>query len=327
MLDTLSLIGDRIIAYRPILRTLGISSTTNGTLLASQLLYLYQQAGRQPFAVTDPELSAQIGLSVDEIRKARADLVKRLGAASFFRYEVRGWERQGFYDVDADRINAITHKPSQDSHSVNQPNGKTQSENPFGQSTESIRSTDRAHSVNGPNASGQSTESSIYKNLLEEIKPEEDPLKGPLPQPARAVSRKEGTNPRALGVSDRDLGLNPKAKRDPERKDPFSAKKLPIEAIPPDLLDCQELLPEFWAGKKGRRSERVFHRVCAKLRQWTPEGRRESLEAAIASGWGDVFPPRNALPFGNGSSRRTSTQITHDSRLQAGDLLRKHGLI
>jgi hypothetical protein len=78
MLDTLSLIGDRIIAYRPILRTLGISSTTNGTLLASQLLYLYQQAGRQPFAVTDPELSAQIGLSVDEIRKARADLVKRL---------------------------------------------------------------------------------------------------------------------------------------------------------------------------------------------------------------------------------------------------------
>jgi hypothetical protein len=118
---------------------------------------------------------------------------------------------------------------------------------------------------------------------------------------------------------------------EPERKapkDPLTAKKLPIEAIPPDLLDCQELLPEFWAGKKGRRSERVFHRVCAKLRQWTPEGRRESLEAAIASGWGDVFPPRQAaLPFGNGSSRRTSTQITHDSRLQAGELLRSHGLI
>jgi hypothetical protein len=274
MLDTLSLIGDRIIAYRPILRTLGISSTTNGTLLASQLLYLYQQSGRQPFAVTDPELSAQIGLSVDEIRKARADLVKRLGDASYFTYEVRGWERQGFYDVDADRINAITHKPSQEAHSVNQPNGKTQSGNPFGQSTESIRSTGRTHSVNGPKASGQSTESSIYKNLLEEIKPEEET---PLPPCPEAETKKP--------------------------KDPFAAKKLPVDAIPSDLLDCQELLPEFWAGKKGRRSERVFNRICAKLRQWTPDGRRESLEAAIASGWGDVFQPKGALGLPNGSSR------------------------
>jgi hypothetical protein len=280
MLDTLSLIGDRIIAYRPILRTLGISSTTNGTLLASQLLYLYQQAGRQPFAVTDPELSAMIGLSVDEIRKARADLVKRLGGASFFSYEVRGWERQGFYDVDADRINAITHKPSQDSHSGDQPNGKTQSGNPFGQSAESIRSTDRFHSVNGPNASGQPTESSIYKNLLEEINPEEETPLPPCADPPAAEPE-------------------PKAP-----KDPFAAKKLPVALIPSDLLDCQELLPEFWAGKKGRRSERVFNRVCTKLRQWSPDGRRESLEAAIASGRGDVFPPRQpALAFGNGSSR------------------------
>jgi hypothetical protein len=297
MLDTLSLIGDRIIAYRPILRTLGISSTTNGTLLASQLLYHYQQAGRQPFAVTDPELSAQIGLSVDEIRKARADLVKRLGDASYFTYEVRGWERQGFYDVDDDRINAITHKPSQGTHPVNQPNGKTQSGNPSGQSTESIRSTDRAHSVNGPKASGQSTESSISKNLLEEIKPEEET---PLPPSPEAEPKKP--------------------------KDPFAAKKLPIEAIPPDLLDCQELLPEFWEVKKGVRSQRVFNRVCANLRQWTPEARRQALESAIASKWGDVFQPKGALGLPNGSSRRTSTTITHDSRLQVGEFLRANGL-
>jgi lysophospholipase L1-like esterase len=71
----------------------------------------------------------------------------------------------------------------------------------------------------------------------------------------------------------------------------------------------------------------VFNRVCAKLRQWTPDGRRESLEAAIASGWGDVFPPRQgALGLPNGSSRRTSTTITHDSRLQVGEFLRANGL-
>ena len=104
--------------------------------------------------------------------------------------------------------------------------------------------------------------------------------------------------------------LEPPAAPSPEPeikapKDPFAAKKLPIESIPSDLLDVQELLPEFWAGKKGRRSERVFNRVCAKLRQWTPDGRRESLEAAIASGWGDVFPPRQGtLGLPNGSTRR-----------------------
>jgi hypothetical protein len=298
MLDTLSLIGDRIIAYRPILRTLGISSTTNGTLLASQLLYHYQQAGRQPFAVTDPELSAQIGLSVDEIRKARADLVKRLGDASFFRYEVRGWERLGFYDVDDDRINAITHKPSQGTHSVNQPNGRTQSKSPSGQLTESIRSTDRAHSVNGPKASGQPTETSISKNLLEEIKPEEET---PLPPSLKAEPKKP--------------------------KDPFAAKKLPLDRIPADLLDCQELLLEFWAGKKGARTERVFNRVCAKLRPCSPEVRREALSTAIASKWGDVFPrPQPALGSASGSSRRTSTTITQDAGLRVGEILRAAGL-
>ena len=61
--------------------------------------------------------------------------------------------------------------------------------------------------------------------------------------------------------------------------------------MPDDLLDCQQLLPEFWAVKKGTRSEGVWNRVCNKLRQWTPEQRREALERAIASGWGDVFDP------------------------------------
>ena len=313
MLDTLSLIGDRIIAYRPILRTLGISSTTNGTLLASQLLYLYQQAGRQPFAVTDPELSAQIGLSVDEIRKARADLVKRLGDASFFRYEVRGWERQGFYDVDADRINAITHKPSQDSHSVNQPNGKPQSGSPFGQSTESIRSSDRVHSVNGPKASGQSTESSIYKNLLEEIKPEEEPPLSPA-EPAKAAKAKK-----------------PKTLFTPTEDD-----------IPPALLPVAIDLLDFWESKGGRKTLLAWGRLLKELDKIQGDAAggtevvRVQLQTGIQTGWQCVTHAnwhkfgrqgQGALPFGNGSSRRTSTSITHDSRIEAGDLLRSHGLI
>ena len=73
--------------------------------------------------------------------------------------------------------------------------------------------------------------------------------------------------------------------------DPYKAKAISAELVPDDLLDCQQLLPEFWAVKKGVRSEGVWRRVCAKLRGWTPEQRREALTRAIASGWGDVFEP------------------------------------
>ena len=72
---------------------------------------------------------------------------------------------------------------------------------------------------------------------------------------------------------------------------PYSAKVISADLVPADLLDCQQLLPEFWAVKKGTRSEGVWNRVCGKLRGWTPEQRREALERAIASGWGDVFEP------------------------------------
>jgi hypothetical protein len=112
-----------------------------------------------------------------------------------------------------------------------------------------------------------------------------------------------------------------------EPKDPFAARKLRRSLIPADLLDCQELLPEFWLHKSGVRSQTVFNRVCNTLRQLTPEDRRASLEAAINSGWGDVFPRKAALGLPNGSSsRRTSTQTTHDAGIRVGEFLRAHGL-
>lgn len=79
-----------------------------------------------------------------------------------------------------------------------------------------------------------------------------------------------------------------------DKKDPFRFRKLDPDVIPCDLLDCQQLLPEFWSVKKGVRSESVFNRICNKLRAWTPDQRREALERAISSGWGDVFEPKPA---------------------------------
>lgn len=103
--------------------------------------------------------------------------------------------------------------------------------------------------------------------------------------------KERGTNPKAKGTNPRALGTNPRAKRDPHSK-----RQIDPALIPDDLLDCQQLLPEFWAVKKGTRSASVWNRVCNKLRQWTPAMRREALERAIASGWGDVFEPPAARP-------------------------------
>lgn len=76
------------------------------------------------------------------------------------------------------------------------------------------------------------------------------------------------------------------------KPDPFRLKQLPPEAVPLELLDCADLLTEFWAVKKGTRSTPVFKRVCRKLLAWTASERQEALERAISSGWGDVFQPQ-----------------------------------
>lgn len=76
------------------------------------------------------------------------------------------------------------------------------------------------------------------------------------------------------------------------KRDPYAVKGISPDLVPDDLLDCQQLLPEFWAAKKGTRSQGVWNRVCGKLRGWTPEQRREALERAITNGWGDVFEPQ-----------------------------------
>jgi hypothetical protein len=85
-------------------------------------------------------------------------------------------------------------------------------------------------------------------------------------------------------------------KKKRKEKPVFSSRNISPDLVPGDLLDCQQLLPEFWSVKKGVRSESVWNRICGRLRYWTPEQRREALERAIASGWGDVFEPKANTP-------------------------------
>ena len=117
--------------------------------------------------------------------------------------------------------------------------------------------------------------------------------------------------PEVLGDS-----LEPKKNQQPlkqkKKRDQFSSKAISLDLVPDDLLDCQQLLPEFWAAKKGTRSEGVWNRVCGKLRAWTPEQRREALERAIANGWGDVFEP--STPRATQPSRAAQPSLTEQAR-------------
>ena len=82
------------------------------------------------------------------------------------------------------------------------------------------------------------------------------------------------------------------SKKNTRARSPFSSKQLPDDCIPNDVIDCDQLLREWWSVKKGTRSENVFNRVCRKLAAMTPEDRRKALEAAANAGWADVYEPR-----------------------------------
>ena len=78
-----------------------------------------------------------------------------------------------------------------------------------------------------------------------------------------------------------------------KKKDAYASKNLPESIQVPDaIVDCDQLLREYWAAKKGTRSESVWNRICNKLAAWTPSDRRKALEAAINSGWADVYEPK-----------------------------------
>jgi hypothetical protein len=138
----------------------------------------------------------------------------------------------------------------------------------------------------------------------------------------KEVSKKAAAHAREL-TSPRDREENPRAKRDP-----FSRKELPADAIPPELSMQGDLLQEFWAVKKGTRSERVWKRVCGKLLGWTPEERTEALTAACNAGWGDVFEPKVNTPAQRYGGQKSIAELSKEMEGMPSldDMLRAKGM-
>ena len=140
---------------------------------------------------------------------------------------------------------------------------------------------------------------------------DEEPLpqKGVPPKGGTTPTPKGGTTPTPKGATNKNpVNKNPVsitqkgASAENGNKDPNRLKKLPASSVPGDLSGCGDLLIEFWSVKKGVRSTPVLNRICKKLRQWSLQDRRTALEAAITSGWGDVFPPKKQSPYSGSQS-------------------------
>ena len=99
-------------------------------------------------------------------------------------------------------------------------------------------------------------------------------------------------------------------------RDLYKTKQLNPDLIPGDLLDVQQLLPEWGAVKKGVRSEGVFNRVCKALRGMTPEDRRTCLERATSGAWANIYEPKDA-PAAKGGNRPGIVPLAISPQMQA----------
>jgi hypothetical protein len=161
------LLCEKVIAYRPILKELEIAKTTNGCLLASQLLYYMESRdGWDGFQVTDQRLREDTGMSIDEVRGARKDLE----SCGFFFTEKKGLPRKLFYHCDLARLELrFSSTESADSpvlaSSVDSPEQKS----PV---VPTVRATARTVAGHSPNSTGPEPELSISRESKKEnIKP------------------------------------------------------------------------------------------------------------------------------------------------------------
>ena len=89
-------------------------------------------------------------------------------------------------------------------------------------------------------------------------------------------------------------------------------KRLDPEVIPEELQDCVDQIIEFWAVKKGTRSEGAATRLFNKLSAMAPMDRIKALHTATDSGWSSVFPPKPDTPAPNRvNSGYTEPQYKH----------------
>jgi hypothetical protein len=92
----------------------------------------------------------------------------------------------------------------------------------------------------------------------------------------------------------------PKAKRSAAARDPFASKTLPATAVPDDLLDCQQLLREWWSVKGKGRTQVSFDRACGLLRQQSPDDRRQMLTNAVIGAWQGLHEIQKGRGVSNG---------------------------
>ena len=89
--------------------------------------------------------------------------------------------------------------------------------------------------------------------------------------------------------------------RNPDRpakakKDPFSSKRISAELVPAELQRHADLIVDFWAIKKGTRSERAWNGLVNKLNGMTPEDQGKALAAAYDGGWATIYEPKADTP-------------------------------
>ena len=89
--------------------------------------------------------------------------------------------------------------------------------------------------------------------------------------------------------------------RNPDRpakakKDPFSSKRISAELVPAELQQHADLIVDFWAIKKGTRSERAWNGLVNKLNGMTPEDQGKALAAAYDGGWATIYEPKADTP-------------------------------
>lgn len=128
-----------------------------------------------------------------------------------------------------------------------------------------------------------------YTNLEEDIE-EEPPI-----SPASGGTTTESSS-----------AIVPQSKASKPR-DRFASKVLPADVIPDDLLDCQQLLPDWWLVKGRGRSEGGFKIACNLLRRYTQDERRQILETAIMGGHQGLYPPRESRSGTNSQPRPSAT--------------------
>jgi hypothetical protein len=111
--------------------------------------------------------------------------------------------------------------------------------------------------------------------------------------------------------------------------------------IPATLLPVAHDLLGFWEGKAGAKTQQAWRLLLTELGKIQNDAMggtevvRAQLQAATQAGWRSVTHAnwhrygrdgQGTLGLPNGSSRRTSNQITHDAGLRVGEFLRAHGL-